>query len=82
MRKLVITRGHQGSGKSTAIATLGLEAHTLCPDDLRLIFSAPVMSSNGAMGISQEHEARVWRWMRERIDERMRRGELLVVDAQ
>ena len=81
MRKLVVTRGHQGSGKSTVIGSLGLDAYTLCPDDLRLAFAAPIMGAGGDVGISQEHEGRVWRWMRQLLSERMGRGELLVIDA-
>ncbi len=81
MRKLLITRGAQGSGKSTVLHQLQLGGHILCPDTIRRTLAGPVMSAKGALTTSQEHERRVWERFRTVLAERMSRGELLAVDA-
>lgn len=81
MRKLLITRGPQGAGKSTTLRQIGLEAHTISPDQIRRMLTGPVMLSSGALSTSQENEARVWSMVQELLHHRMARGELLAVDA-
>ncbi|MFT5684806.1 MAG: putative kinase, partial [Myxococcota bacterium] len=81
MRKLLITRGPQGAGKSTFLHTVNLGGHVLCPDTIRRTLAGPVMSALGEITTSQEHERRVWGRFRAVLAERMSRGELLAVDA-
>jgi predicted kinase len=81
MRKLLITRGPQGAGKSTFLHEIGLGGHILCPDTIRRTLSGPVMSALGEITTSQENERRVWGRFRALLAERMSRGELLAVDA-
>lgn len=81
MRRLVITRGPQGAGKSTTIAKLGLDAFRLCADDIRRLLASPVLSTRGDLMLSHDQEDRVWTQLNAILDERMRRGELIVLDA-
>lgn len=81
MRKLYVTRGIPGSGKSTLLESSGLAPYTLSPDTLRLAMSAPVLNEQGAMAISAKHDRRVWELLREILEERMERGELIAIDA-
>ena len=81
MRKLYVTRGMPGSGKSTLLESSGLTPYTLSPDTLRLAMSAPVLNEQGTMTISAKHDRRVWELLREILEERMERGELIAIDA-
>ena len=81
MRKLFITRGLPGSGKTTFLDTFGLTPYTVSPDSLRLMMSGPVLRLDGRLGIDQRHDRQVWRQLNETLVERMARGELVVVDA-
>ena len=81
MRKLLITRGAQGVGKSTAIRELGLLPWCVSADRLREAFGGPVMTLDGTLGIPQERDAFIWKTLYENLEERMARGELLVMDA-
>ena len=81
MRKLVVMRGPQGGGKSTLLRSLGLDGHVLSPDTLRRSLSGPVMAPGGEITTSQEHNRQVWSRTERLAEERMARGELLVIDA-
>ena len=82
MKKLIILRGTPGSGKSTWVKENHLEDYTLCPDTLRLMFSAPV-KYNGEYRIAREPELEkiVWKTLMYMLETRMQRGDLTVVDA-
>lgn len=81
MRRLVVTRGPQGAGKSTALAQAGLADYTLSADAIRLILGGPVMSPLGALEVDQSQNGRAWRVLHRTLEERMARGELVCVDA-
>jgi len=73
-------RGPSGSGKSTAIQNAGIAAYTLSADAVRLMYQSPMMSLTG-MEISQKNNRRVWSFIMQNVEERMTRGEFIVVDA-
>ena len=81
MRKLLLTRGIPGSGKSYCLEQAGLSPYVIAPDSIRLLFNAPIMSSNGKFGIAQNNNKRVWDFVFQLVEERMDRGEFIVVDA-
>lgn len=81
VRRLIITRGAQGLGKSTLIRRLNLERVTLCPDDLRGLWGGALITEGGRWEVNHRHEPQVWSFLNERLQERMSRGELIVVDA-
>lgn len=81
MRKLVLLRGAQGSGKSTFIRQQGLEGFALSPDHLRLLIGGIVMSPEGRLTINQSMDNKVWEEVERRLDEKMSRGEFIVFDA-
>jgi predicted kinase/virulence-associated protein VapD len=81
MRKLLIMRGAPGSGKSQAIAQLGLEQNHLSMDSIRLLLSAPELSTDGRWITPQDQNERVFDMFIQLAGERMRRGETLALDA-
>ena len=81
MRHLIITRGVPGCGKSTFIKNNNLSAYTLCPDDIRLMFSSPILTESGKLGIDQSNDKKVWELLYSLLEQRMARGELCVIDA-
>lgn len=81
MRTLIILRGVPGCGKSTFVEEVGLKPYTLCPDDLRLMYSGPVFMKDGGVGINQANDKKVWALLMQMLDHRMQDGHLTVVDA-
>ena len=82
MRNLVILRGSPGCGKSTWIKENGLEAYTLCADDIRLMFQSPEPGfEKGSLHISPANDKAVWDLLFKLMRSRMERGELIIVDA-
>lgn len=83
MRKLIVTRGHPGSGKSHALKEAGLRDWTLSSDELRNVFSAPILTSEGKMTINPSPyiNQRVFPLMAKLAEERMHRGETLAIDT-
>ena len=70
-----------GAGKSTWIKEQGLEQYTLSPDNIRMLIQSPVFNTTGKKTISQNNEKRVWEILFELLEERMKKGELTVIDA-
>ena len=81
MRKLLVTRGLPGTGKSHTLERLGLADLTLGADALRLLVASPVLTADGRMAITPENEKKVWGTLFELLGRRMARGETVVVDA-
>lgn len=81
MRKLVVLRGISGCGKSTFIKEHHLEAYTLCPDTLRLLYTSPMLDEFGHYQISQEKNTKVFSLLYELLDTRMAEGEFTVIDS-
>lgn len=80
MRHLILMHGNSASGKSTTIQNCGLEAYTLSADLIRLMYQSPMMTLSG-MEISQKNNRKVWSFIMQSVEERMTRGEFIVVDA-
>jgi len=81
MRKLFITRGVPGSGKSTFIKENGLEDYSISPDYFRLRLSSPTLDANGVFGIPNWNDRQVWELLFEWLEKRMSQGCLSVIDA-
>lgn len=81
MRILLVMRGIPGAGKSTWIKEHDLEAYTLSPDNIRLLYSAPELGLDGEYHISSKCDKHVWNFLRERLEARMKVGDTTVVDA-
>lgn len=81
MRRLLITRGVQGAGKSHALRELGIDGHALSGDAIRMLLGGPVMLEGGAWSTYHDQESRVWAMLYDLLEERMARGELIAVDA-
>ena len=81
MRNLFILRGAPASGKSTWIKENNLEPYTLSTDEIRLMYQSPVTDIEGNRCISQNHDTAVWRLLFDLLEQRMSRGEFVIVDA-
>lgn len=81
MRKLLILRGPPGAGKSTLINQLGLSEYALSSDAIRLVLGAPELTPAGNITVSQTQNDRVFALFNQWMEERMGRGETLVLDA-
>jgi predicted kinase len=80
MRKLVILRGAQGVGKSRFVQQAGLHGNVLSTDSIRNILSSAVLGGHGRMLVNQDLNDRVFAMYRSLMNERMDRGETLVLD--
>jgi predicted kinase len=81
MRNIVFTRGAAGAGKTTFLKESGIFEYAISPDNLRLFFQAPTMNIKGELGISQLQEKRVWELLLKVLEERMQKGEFIIIDA-
>ena len=82
MRSLVILRGSPASGKSTWVKSNNLQDYCLSADGIRLLVQSPIMSATeNHREISQKNDSYVWQLLFELLEERMKRGEFVIVDA-
>lgn len=81
MRILTLFRGAPASGKSTFIKENNLEQYALSADNIRLLLQSPIMTTDGSYGISQKNDKKVWELLFDILEQRMIRGEFVVVDA-
>ena len=81
MRILTLFRGAPACGKSTFIKNNNLEQYALSADNIRLLLQSPIMNTDGGYGISQKNDKKVWELLFDILEQRMIRGEFVVVDA-
>lgn len=81
MRVLLLFRAAPGAGKSTFIKEHGLKPYTLCADDLRLLYSNPMLDADGNYCINQSNDKAVWNSLFKVLETRMQNGEFTVIDA-
>jgi predicted kinase len=80
-KRLIILRGLPGSGKSTFLKKYQLEGYTVCPDEIRLELEAPLKDENGKLYISQKNNKKVWGIAFQRLEEKMKKEEIVIMDA-
>ena len=81
MRSIFLLRGAPGSGKSTWIKNNHLEPYTLSADNIRQSIAGLTYNMDGERIIPQDHDGQVWRLLLKLLEERMDRGEFVIVDA-
>ena len=81
MKTLLMFRGAPGCGKSTFIKEHGLEPYSLSADNIRLMCQAPVQKADGSYSISQANNNYVWKLLFEILEQKMKKGEFVVIDA-
>ncbi|MBR6026472.1 MAG: metallophosphoesterase [Neisseriaceae bacterium] len=81
MRIIYFLRGIPASGKSFWLQQHKLTPYTICADEIRLLYAAPILNNDGQFSISQNHDKRVWHQLLSLLEERMARGEFIIVDA-
>lgn len=81
MRNLIILRGIPASGKSTWIKNNELEQFTVSSDALRLLYAGVEYDLEGHQRISQKADKKVWNELYSIVENRMKDGQLTVVDA-
>ena len=81
MRKLFLMKGVPGCGKSYLLQKLGLDAYAISSDSIRLLHATPSFGVDGAIGIPQVNDKRVWEQLYTLLEIKMRQGDTIVVDA-
>ena len=81
MREIWLLRGCPGSGKSTWIKNNNLEPYTIGADNIRNMVQSPVMGPDGKYFISQKNDKKVWEMLFDLVEQRMGRGDFIIVDA-
>lgn len=81
MRTIWILRGAPASGKSSWIKENKLEHYTLSSDDLRLLVQSPATGLDGRPIITSKNDTQVWKLLFNLLEDKMRRGEFIIVDA-
>lgn len=81
MKKLLLLRGAPASGKSTFIKDNNLEPYVISSDNLRIMVAGLSMDLDGNMKTSQDLDRKVWGFLGEILDERMRYGATTMIDA-
>jgi predicted kinase len=81
MRYLILFRGVPGCGKSTFIKENNLEQYALSADNIRLLCQSPILTIDGGYSVSQKNDKKVWQLLFDMMEQRMIRGEFIVVDA-
>lgn len=81
MRTLLLMRGAPGSGKSTFIKKYGLQNYTLEVDDFRMKIQSPQLSEDFKLLQSQKSDAIAWAKLYESMENRMKNGDFIVLDA-
>lgn len=81
MRKMVIVRGPQASGKTTLVRSLGLEGHRLSADVMRTAHRGHVLNMKGELIVDQEDAHQIWEIVHQSLDRRLTRGEFVILDA-
>lgn len=78
---LIITQGISGSGKSTFLKEAGLSDFALSTDKIRLLLGQPIYNLESGFSISPENDKKVFELLHNVLKTRMRRKELVIVDA-
>ena len=81
MRTILLTRGIPASSKSTWVKENNLEPYTLSADNIRLLMQSPVTNIDGKLVITQKNDSKVWALLFNLLEQRMERGEFIVVDG-
>jgi predicted kinase/predicted phosphodiesterase len=78
---LIVLSGIPASGKSTFITKNNLEGYVISSDSIRLELSNPVLTIDGTFQINQQVSTKAWKLVNQRIEEKLKKGDLCVVDA-
>lgn len=81
MKYLFMLRGSAGCGKSTFIKKNHLEAWTISPDEIRTMLQCPVLNTDGKFEITNKNDDKVWKMVKDIMENKMSRGEMIIVDA-
>ncbi|NJO64542.1 MAG: AAA family ATPase [Richelia sp. RM2_1_2] len=81
MKTLLLMRGSPGAGKDHWLKENNLEEYSLSADNIRLMIQSPILNIDGSFSISQKNDKRVWGLLFEMLEERMNRGEFIIVNA-
>lgn len=81
MRILLILRGAPGCGKTTWVKDNRLIPYSLAFDNIRMLFKSPIQTIYGRESSDRKKDALVFDTMLMIMEERMKSGELTVIDA-
>lgn len=81
MKKLILMRGHSGSGKTHLLKAMGVEDYVLSPDSLRMMYGSPIYkAAKGSVAINHKNNTLVKTNMFSILEHRMSNGETTVID--
>lgn len=85
-RALALMRGFPGIGKSTFLQKMpGASNYVVCPDDIRLLLSAPAEQKDDDgttfLGIDKSHNREVWQMVENIVRTRLVGGSPTIIDA-
>ncbi|WP_162815017.1 RNA ligase [Erythrobacter aureus] len=81
MRKMLIVRGPQASGKTHLVRALELEGHRLSADVMREAHRGRVLNHKGQLVIDQENAHQIWGVVQSSLEYRISRSEFIAMDA-
>jgi len=89
MKVLYFLIGAPGSGKSTFLENISKEIYgnnellkyVLSPDKVREIVSCPEDKPDGTRGINNTNEKFVWKFIKDALEKKVDKGELIIMDA-
>lgn len=84
MRDLFLARGLPGCGKSTLLNNLLSENARSCivsTDSIRMLFNSNPLDVNGKYNIDGTEDRKVWKFLNELVENRMKKGQTIIIDA-
>lgn len=81
MRKLIVMRGHPGTGKTSLLRQMGLEDWTLAADDIRKVNNSPMLTLDGRLIQDQNDNHNTFTILKETLEARMEKGQLIALDT-
>lgn len=84
MRELILMRGLPGCGKSTFLKenlTDEQFANVISADEIRMMYAPLKTNPDGSKSISSVNDNLVWTHIRELVENRMKRGDTILLDA-
>lgn len=81
MRKLLITRGAMGAGKSTWLKENNFSPFVMSSDEIRTQRDGLTLNAEGKLTISMDNHKKVWEELWQKVENKMKEGQFIVIDG-